>query len=146
MPGGLLFRVHKGFYSLKNPKEIDPRALALKALHGSAYVSCESVLYEQGVINQKPLEITVVSGVSKRYTVAHIRCRSRKLDPHFLHNDAGITVEKGIRIASVSRAVSDTLYFNPRAYFDAASSRLIDWHGVRALADAIGYTIRTPHI
>lgn len=141
---GLLFRIHKGFYSLTEPKNLAPYLLAVKALHGFAYISCESILYEHGIINQKPLEVTVVSAVSKRYEAAHIRCRSRKLAQSFLHNSAGIISEKGIRIASVPRAVADMLYFNPSAYFDAASSRLIDWREVRAIAVTIGYTIHIP--
>ena len=28
---GLLFRIHKGFYALKNPKDIDPLLLGVKA-------------------------------------------------------------------------------------------------------------------
>lgn len=141
---GLLFRIHKGFYSLTEPKKLTPYLLAVKALHGFVYVSCESILYEHGIINQKPLEVTVVSSASKRYEAAHIRCRSRKLDVRFLHNNAGIISEKGIRIASVSRAVADMLYFNPSAYFDAASSQLINWQEVRTIAATIGYTIHMP--
>ncbi len=138
---GLINRLHKGFYSLKAPSDIDPYLLGVKSLHTPAYVSCESVLFHDGVINQLPTEITLISGVSKRYIVAGKRFRSRKMRVQFLMNDTGIEMKNGVRVATLSRAVADMLYFNPKKYFDASNSKLIDWKLVGNVAKAVGYSI-----
>ena len=141
---GLIFRLHKGFYSTKLLKDLDPRLVGLKALHAPAYISCESVLFEKGIINQKPLETTMVSGVSRRFSVGDIRFRSRRLADEFLFNDAGIERANGVHVATAERAIADMLYFNPRAYFDAHSSKLVDWKKVKAVAREVGYDIIVP--
>lgn len=139
---GYLKRIYKGFYSLKAPEEIDPYVLGLKSLHTYAYISCESVLAKHGVINQSPFEITIVSNVSRRFNVAGKRYRSRKLADRFLHNTAGIDDILSVPTASLQRAVADLLYFNPKAYFDAHGSNLIDWKEVAHIAATVGYSIR----
>lgn len=136
---GLLHRIHKGLYTLHQSTDLDPHLLGVKALHALAYVSCESVLFDHGIINQPPQEMTLVSGVSKRFTIAHHRFRSRKLRDNFLMNDAGITTHNGVRIASLPRAIADMLYFYPKKYFDAPNR--IRWSEVRAIVDAVGYTL-----
>lgn len=141
---GLLYRVHKGLYAIKPLGEIDPQLLGLKALHGPAYVSCESVLFEQGILNQSPREITLVSAVSKRFVIAGHRFRSRKLHEKFLHHDIGIEQKNGIRKATVERAAADMLYFYPKKYFDAQNFGLLDLRKVRDIAEAVGYKIALP--
>lgn len=141
---GLIFRIYRGFYSLKDPREVDPKLLGLKALHSTAYISCESVLFENGIVNQPPREITIVSRASRRYIVGNFQFRSRRLADKFLHNNAGIETRAGVRVATVERAVIDMLYFNPRAYFDAYASSLIDWKKVHELSIQIGYRVKIP--
>ncbi|MEK7510499.1 MAG: hypothetical protein AAB567_03035 [Patescibacteria group bacterium] len=137
---GLLFRIHKGFYAIKPPREIDPSLLGVKALHSYAYVSCETILREQGVIQQELSAITLVSGETKRFFIAGNHYYSRKLSDQFLYRQNGIVaMENGTRKASVERAIADILYFNPHAYFDAEN--LIDWEKVRALQKEIGYPL-----
>lgn len=138
---GLIYRLYRGLYSLKKADDLDPYFIGIKALHSSAYVSGESILFAGGAINQKPYEITLVSSVSRRFTVAGVRFRSRKLQDRFLYNDAGIEVRDGVRYATLERAVADTLYFNPRKHFDATDSNLINWQKVRAVVEAVGYEI-----
>ncbi|MFA6602142.1 MAG: hypothetical protein WCT02_04810, partial [Candidatus Paceibacterota bacterium] len=139
---GLVYRLQKGLYSLKKAADLDPHLIGLKALHGPAYVSCETVLFSGSVVNQAPREITFVGGVSRRFTIAGIRFRCRKLHDRYLYNDAGIIVKNGIRRATLERAVADMLYFNPLKYFDSASSNLVDWNKVRQIAEAVGYEIK----
>ena len=134
---GLLHRIYNGLYALQSPTHLDPRLLALKALHNPGYISCESVLFDCGIINQPPQEITVVSAISKRFTVAENRCRSRRIPDAYLFNESGIDIHNGVRSASLSRAVCDMLYFYPHKYFDVPS--LIDWKNVRMLTRAIEY-------
>jgi len=139
---GLIHRLHKGLYSLKKISDLDPYLIGLKAMHGSAYVSCESVLFAAGAINQKPQEITLVSSVSRRFAVAGINFRSRRLQDNFLHNGAGIEIRNGVRYASPERAAADLLYFYPKKYLDSAGSSLIDMAKVKNIADAVGYEIK----
>lgn len=134
---GLLYRIHKGMYSLKNPSAIQPFLLGVKALHRYAYISCETILFDIGMINQPSREITIISSISKRYSVAGHRFRSRKLADKFLFNDYGIELRDGVRIASSARAIADMLYFYPRKHFDAP----IDWPEVKKIMASIGYTL-----
>lgn len=137
---GLLFRIHKGFYAIKPPREIDPYLLGAKALHSYGYVSCETILREQGIIQQELSAITLVSGEAKRFSIAGNHYYSRKLSDKFLYQQTGIAAtENGIRKAGAERAVADLLYFNPHAYFD--TENLIDWQKVRALQKEIGYPL-----
>ena len=139
---GLIYRVYKGLYAIKKPGEINPFLLGVKAIHAPAYVSCESVLYQNGILNQPPQMITIVSQFSRHFSIAGTHYRSRKMRDLFLFNDAGIEIKDGVRVASIPRAVADMLYFNPRKYFDAGNSALMQWDEVRKIADAVGYVIK----
>ena len=136
---GFLFRIQKGLYSIKKPTDLHPHIIGLKALHGPAYISCETVLFEEGVINQPPRSISIVSGVSRRFTLAGRDYRSRKLADAFLFNDAGVRIKDGARVASLPRAVADTLYFNPKKYFDVPSA--IHFDAVLDIVRAVGYPL-----
>lgn len=142
---GLLWRIHKGLYSIKDPKDIDPQLLGLKAMHAPAYISCETILYEHGALNQRPREITIVSNTSRRFTLLDNSYRSKKLADKFLLNTAGIEIKNGMRFASLSRAVADMLYFSPRKYLDAMNSGLINWQEVKRISEVvIGYNMHIP--
>lgn len=134
---GLLHRIQKGLYSLKKPSDLNLYLLGTKALHRSTYISCETVLFDNGVINQPPQYIALISAVSRQFTLVGQAYRSRKLSDQFLFNDAGIDLRAGVRIASVPRAVADTLYFNPKKYFDVAT--VIDWLAVQDIVHTMGY-------
>lgn len=137
---GLLFRIHKGFYAIKEPKEIAPLLLGIKALHSYAYVSTETILREQGIIQQEIPAITMVSNKTKRFTVADNAYYSRKLPDTFLYHSNGVTTDTtGVRKATTERAVADLLYFNPHAYFDAATR--IDWKRVGMIQKEVGYPV-----
>ena len=139
---GLIHRVYRGLYAIKKTGEINPLLLGVKAIHAPAYVSCESVLYQEGVLNQPPREITLVSASSKHFSIGGTRYRSRKMRDEFLFNDAGIETKGDIRVASLSRAIADMRYFNPKKYFDVGNSTLIHWDRVKSVADAVGYAIK----
>jgi len=146
-----IHRIYKGLYSLKKINEIDPFLLGVKAIHSPAYISCESALYDHGILNQPSREITMVSSFSRRFSVGGVKYRSRKMKDEFLYNDIGIEMKNGVRVASVSRAVADMLYFSPRKYFDApalpagrTNSGLIDWREVKNIIDTAGYEIKLP--
>ena len=116
---GILYRVWRGLYSIVNPKEVDSLLLGIKILHRYAYVSCETVLFNAGLINQRPTEITIVSNVSKRFSLLGHRYRSRKMNDGLLYDATGIILHNSIRIATPERAKRDMTYFNPKKYYDA---------------------------
>ena len=136
---GFMFRIQKGLYSIKKPSDLHPYVVGLKALHGPAYISCETVLFEAGIINQPSRSIAIVSGVSRRFTLAGNDYRSRKLADAFLFNDAGVRIKEGIRVADLPRAVADTLYFNSKKHFDVPS--VIPWDAVWNIVRAVGYPL-----
>jgi predicted transcriptional regulator of viral defense system len=76
---GLIHRIYNGLYSIGQIKDINPYLVGSKVLHGNAYVSCESILYDKGIINQKPRDITLISSISKRFKIRENKFRSRRL-------------------------------------------------------------------
>lgn len=136
---GLLFRVYKGLYSVKPINEIDPLVLGFKALHRFAYLGAETVLSESGIIQQNIGYITLVSSLSKKFSIAGAHYYSRKLENKYLYQTVGIIGKDGVKTATVERAVADLLYFNPQAYFDA--DKLINWREVEKIQKAIGYPL-----
>jgi len=138
---GLLFRIYKGLYSVRKPADIDPLLLGIKVINGFSYISCETVLAEKGVIFQNSSIITIISSKSKKFSLEKNEYQSRKLNNKYLYNMAGIVLDAGYYKATISRAVADLLYYNPRYYFDAY--KLIDWNDVHKIQKEIGYNVTT---
>lgn len=136
---GLLFRVYKGLYSLLPIEKLDPPLLGLKALHGFAYVSTETILIQAGIMSQVGYAYTLISDCSRHFQIGPHQFRSRQLRDRYLYNPAGIVEENGILKATVERAVADLLYFNPKAYFDGY--KMVDAKKVRAFQKEIGYPL-----
>lgn len=134
---GILVRIYKGLYALKPVDELDPLLIGMKALHRFCYVSTETVLAEHGIIQQKLTAITLISDISKQFSVGAHHYRCRKLQDRYLYNSAGIIKQGDVWTAALERAIADMLYFNPYAYFDGASR--VNWDKVRALQQKIGY-------
>ena len=136
---GLLFRIYRGFYSLKKIEQIEPSLLGIRALNRFAYLSTESVLFNTGIISQVSHQITLVSSVSKKFSLGNNLYLVRKLNDRFLFNPIGLELKSGFYQASVERAVADLLYFNPRYFFDGA--RRINWEKVKEIQRELGYPI-----
>jgi len=136
----LLYRIWKGMYALKPAEQIDPFFLGVKALHNYTYVSTETVLFISGIISQKPMAISMISSVSRRFSLSGQEYVCRKLTSDYLFQSIGITERDGVRWASPERAVADLLYYNPLRYFDAP----INWREVKRIQKAIGYPL-TPN-
>lgn len=134
---GILTPIHKGFYSTVPLSEIDPVELATGFLHRFCYVSCETVLVQQGAIFQKINYLTLVSNVSKKFTLADRHFLTRRMKDKYLYNDLGIVNIKGIPTASLERAVADMLYFNPNFYFD--NRKVVDWKTVKKIQKEGGF-------
>ena len=138
---GLLFRIYKGFYSIKPIIQLDPIMLGIKSMHKFTYLSAETVLSKAGIIQQDIGFISLMSNQSKKFSFSEIpdHYYSRKLKDKYLYNQIGIIEKNNIKIASVERAVADLLYFNPKTYFDA--DKLIDWKKVKKIQQKIGYPL-----
>jgi len=135
---GLLFRIHKGLYSLKPTKDINAKILGLKALHKFSYISTETILIEKGIIQQNIPSLTIVSSQSKQFKIGKNYYKVRKLADRYLFNPAGVKVDcDDIRIATTERAIADLLYFNPDYYFDAQN--IINWKKVKKIQKEVGY-------
>ena len=140
---GMLKRIYRGLYAIKDLSEIDPRLIGVKAIHGPAYISCETILFDHGLINQFPMSISIISGSSKTFSIGGQDYRSMKLDPKYLFNDAGIKIENGVRTASPERALADAYYYNPWKYVDGVDKydfNLIDWKKYDEIIREVGYT------
>ena len=135
----ILFRVHKGLYSLVALSKLEPMLMGLKALHQFGYVSTETVLFREGLISQWPAVVTLVSAKSLRFVVGKNQYRTRKLKNDFLFQSEGIVVKNGINMATLERAVADMLYFNPQFHFDVP--KLINWKKVKLLQKKVGYHV-----
>lgn len=134
---GILIPIHKGFYSTVPIDQVDPFKLAIGYIHRFIYVSCETVLISEGIIFQKENYLTLISSVSKKFTISSHSYLVRQLNNSYLYNDRGIDNINGIMTASVERAVADLLYFNKNYYFD--NKNKINWKKVKEMQKDIGY-------
>ncbi len=136
---GLLFRIYRGFYSIKPISDLDPLILGAKALHDFSYVTAETVLRKEGVILQLGDKITFASPKSKKFSIGKNHYYSRKLADKYLYNPAGVSYSNGVKIAGLNRALADMLYFNPSVHFDA--EKFINWKKVKKMQEQVGYPL-----
>lgn len=115
---GLIQRLYRGLYSLKNADELEPLALGAKAINNYCYLSGETVLAKYGVIFQEVNYFTFIGQNTKRLKIGPHKYYCRQLKDDFLYNDTGVIKTGSYNIASLERAVADILYFNPRYHFD----------------------------
>ena len=134
---GLLHRVYRGLYALAPPRDLDPWLVAIRAVHAFSYVSTETILAAAGIINQQPECLTLVSSVSRSFSINTLRIKARKMKTVQLHNLAGLVLRGAVYSATPERAVADLLHFNPRAHLDTPS--LCNWRRVRALQNTLGF-------
>lgn len=134
----VLIPIQKGFYSLVPLDQFDPIEIGFRAINHFSYLSTESVLSKNGIINQSPNKITFVSNSSANFIINNNHYLVRQLKPQCLNNSIGITQnDRGVFVANVERAVADTLYFQPNYHFDADS--LINWDLVKNYQHQLGY-------
>lgn len=115
---GTLIKITKGLYSTVPPDQIDKFALGSALIHKFCYVSCETVLVREGVINQNIVPVTFMSSVSLKIEFNGTLYVYRRLKPEILFNPTGVERKDGYFMAGKERALSDMLYINPKYYFD----------------------------
>lgn len=139
----VLYRVYRGLYSIISPEKLDLLLLGIKAVHGFCYISLETVLGMNGVIQQDVSYITIAGESSRKFAIntknGNIFYYVRKLKDEYLYQDIGIDTKNGVRMASTERAVADLMYFNPKYYFD--NPRAISWTQVKKIQKQIAYPI-----
>ncbi len=134
---GLLSRVFRGIYSLVPITELNPVALGLKIIRNYAYLGAETVLAQNGFIQQRINYISLIGLKSRRFRAGGHDYYCRQLKDIFLFNDTGIINDHGLKISSSERAIADLLYFNPNFYFD--NQARINWSQVKKIQKALGY-------
>ncbi|MBP9817382.1 hypothetical protein KBC75_01320 [Candidatus Shapirobacteria bacterium] len=131
-----LFRIYKGVYSTIDPQKLDTTELGYRLFNRYCYLTTETVLSQNGLINHSPTKITFVSSLSQNIILNQHTFLSRQLKSQYLHNTAGITqLPNGVLIASSARAVADLLYFQPNFHFDAGS--IINWDQVKQIQQEV---------
>ena len=119
---GVLIKIYKGLYSTVSLSDLDPIELGSRLINRFCYLTTETVLAQNGVINQSPNKITFVSNISKKITIGDNNYIYRQLTDKFLYNSNNISpLSNGVLIASVDRAAADMLYFQSHYHFDDRS-------------------------
>jgi predicted transcriptional regulator of viral defense system len=127
---GVLISLQKGFYSIVPLDQLDPTEIGFRAINHFSYLSTESVLSKNGIINQSPNKFTFISSTPANFTINDNLYLVRQLKPQCLNNTLGIIQnDKGIFMADTERAIADMLYFQPNYHFDA--DNIIDWKLVK---------------
>ncbi|MFC1595906.1 hypothetical protein ACFL4D_01305 [Candidatus Margulisiibacteriota bacterium] len=139
---GILFRIQNGLYSLVPPDKLDPVLLGLKVIHKYAYLTLETILFQEGVINQPSSYITFAGPKPISFQICGQAYKCRQLQDRYLFQPIGVEDKKGVLTASVERAVADSLYFNPDRHFDAP--HLVNWSKVQDIQKEIGYHVTSP--
>ncbi len=139
----LLYRLYRGFYSTVPIEKLDSWLIGIRALHTYSYISTETILFNEGIINQLPSATTIISSVSRKFKIANNVFLSRKMRNNFLYNNSGIITTNNIKMATPERAIADMLYYNPRKIFD--SPELINWKKVKKITSNFKLQISSIH-
>lgn len=133
-----IFPIQKGLYSIVPINQLDPLEIGFRAIKTFSYLSTESVLADNGLINQIPSKITFISQKSANFIINNTYYSVRQLKASSLHNPIGIKQNNlGIFVATIERAVADMLYFQPKYHFD--NDGKIDWTLVKNYQTQLGY-------
>ena len=135
---GILISVQKGLYSLVPLDQLEAAEIGFRAINHFSYLSTESILSKNGIINQSPARITFVSSMPANFNINGNDYLVRQLKPKFLNNSLGVIQnDRGMLAATTERAIADMVYFQPNYHFDA--DRVIDWNLVKNYQQQIGY-------
>lgn len=134
---GILKRLARGIYSKKMIKDLHIYEIGCAVSGPQSYVSAETVLQEEGVINQYIEKVTLFGKKRKEFEINGVKYLCRYLNPKYLSNRKGVTQVDNYSKATVERAASDLLHINPNYYFD--NPRLLDTSNVNLLMTEINY-------
>jgi len=137
LKNGDLYSIQRGLYSVVPPEKLNPLEVGVFLCHGYCYLSLQSILDRNGIINGRSQYFTYVSDKSRRLSWNNHQFVYRQLNSRFLFSASGILQENGVLTAGPERAVADMLYFNPKFHFD--SPDLVDFAKVRKIQKEVGY-------
>ncbi len=116
---GRLLNLRQGIRTLA---KYEPMELACK-IKKNAYISCETVLFREGVFFQfYGNTFSCVADDSRNYTIDGLFFPYYKIKSSILNNPIGIRQYDNYRIATPERALCDFVYLYPRASIDAPES------------------------
>ncbi len=134
---GMLYPIQRGLYSLVPYNKLDPTNVAVAINHGYCYLTTETILERNGVINRRVNGLTFASGRSKRFLWHENEFIFRQITDKFLFQTAGITQNGDLFSANLERAVADMIYFNPKFHLDTPN--VINWDKVSQIQKEVGY-------
>jgi predicted transcriptional regulator of viral defense system len=137
MQRGILYPIMRGLYSTRSLNKLHPYELGCAIAGSYSYVSTETVLSHEGIINQIPHAITLIGKKKKDVTIAGQRFAVRVFAEKFLVQRVGIHETPTYSIASLERAVADMLHIRSTYYFDNMVS--FDQKKVDEMIVKIGY-------
>lgn len=114
----ILYRLVRGVYSTVPLNNLHPYEIGCAVAGPLAYVTAETVLAIEGVINQQPAKIVLASKKGAEFTVAGKDYWCRYLNPKLLVDRSGITDTGRFCVASKKRAINDLKHFNPKYHFN----------------------------
>jgi predicted transcriptional regulator of viral defense system len=115
---GVLTRIHKGFYCVGPVEAQDSLVLGAVYYHDYCYLSTETVLAREGIINRQPQAITFVGSSSAKFSLGGQDYLFRQMKPERLFQAEGISLIDKVLTANIKRAAADMRYFNPNFHFD----------------------------
>lgn len=111
-----LIRIRRGIYTYTD--DYNKMELANK-LKRPSYVSLQKVLFDNSIIFQDFSEkITSISNNNYSERVGNTEYLYFKIKNEIFMNPLGVVTENNVRVASVERAICDTLYLYKNYYFD----------------------------
>lgn len=115
---GKIKLIKRGVYVLIDPnKPYTPFELAQKIIPVS-YISLASALSAAGIRFQYDTQIYAMAAKSKSYHIDGISIRYHQIKESILLHPLGLVQKENYVIASLERAIGDTLYLYPNSGFD----------------------------
>jgi hypothetical protein len=127
---GQLIQLRRGLYALN--EKYDKKELACK-IYKPSYISTFTVLTQAGVVFQYHPEINLISYLRREITIDEQVYKLYKINSDISTNPQGIIHKNNYAIASTERALLDTIYLIPNAYFDNLDP--IDWENCFELSE-----------
>jgi len=128
---GDLVRLRRGVYAKENYSKLE---VAVK-IYTPSYISCETVLRNEGVIFQHQNTVFVVSYLSREIKLDDgLKIQYRSIKNEMLLNDIGLLHKDCCVVATKERAFVDMLYLFGDMQFDNLNN--IDWALCTKIADA----------
>lgn len=115
---GIIYRLQKGLYSTMPINKLDIYEIGCAISGPLSYISAETILQKEGIIFQNIEKITIMGSKKKEFEINGVRYLCHHLNPRFLINREGITDDIKYSVANMNRAIADTMYLNPKYYFD----------------------------